>query len=33
MLLILKLKMICRECDIEIDNSSGYPEHELMNLK
>ena len=32
-LLILKLKMmiICRECDIEIDASIGYPEHELMN--
>ena len=33
MLLILKLKMmiICRECNIEIDTSSGYPEHELRN--
>ena len=33
MLLILKLKMmiICRECKIEIDTSSRYPEHELMN--
>ena len=33
MLLILKLKMmiICRECNIEIDTSSRYPEHELMN--
>ena len=33
MLLILKLKMmiICRECNIEIDTSSGYPEHELLN--
>ena len=33
MLLILKLKMmiICRECNIEIDTNSGYPEHELMN--
>ena len=31
MLLILKLKMICRECNIEIDTCSGYPEHELMN--
>ena len=30
-LLILKLKMICREYNIEIDTSSGYPEHELMN--
>ena len=32
-LLILKLKMmiICRECNIEIDSSSEYPEHELMN--
>ena len=32
-LLILKLKMmiICRECDIEIDASNGYLEHELMN--
>ena len=33
MLLILKLKMmiICRECNVEIDTNSGYPEHELMN--
>ena len=31
MLLILKLKLICKECDIEIDTSSEYPEHELMN--
>ena len=33
MLLILKLKMmiICRGCNIEIDTSNGYPEHELMN--
>ena len=33
MLLILKLKMmiICRECNIEIDTSNGYPELELMN--
>ena len=31
MLLILKLKMICRKCNIQIDTSSGYPEHELMN--
>ena len=31
MLLILKQKIICRECDIEVDTSSGYPEHELMN--
>ena len=33
MLLNLKLKMtiICRESNIEIDTSSGYPEHELMN--
>ena len=30
-LLILKLKMICRECNFEIDTGSGYPEHELMN--
>ena len=22
--------IICRECNIEIDTSSGYPEHELM---
>ena len=31
MLLILKPKMIRRECDIEIDTKSGYPEHELMD--
>ena len=31
MLLILKLKMISRESNIQIDTSSGYPEHELMN--
>ena len=33
MLLILKLKMmiICRACNIEIDTSNRYPEHELMN--
>ena len=31
-LLILKLKMICNECNIEIDTSVGYPEHELMNI-
>ena len=32
-LLIRKQKMmiIYRECDIEIDASIGYPEHELMN--
>ena len=33
MLLVLKLRMmiVCRECNMEIDTSSGYPEHELMN--
>ena len=33
MLLVLKLRMmiISRECNMEIDTSSGYPEHELMN--
>ena len=33
MILILKPKImiICRECNMEIDTSSGYPEHELMN--
>ena len=25
------MRVICRECNIEIDTSSGYPEHELMN--
>ena len=25
------MMIICRECNIEIDTSSGYPEHELMN--
>ena len=32
-LLFLKLKMmiICRESNIEIDTSNGYPERELMN--
>ena len=27
----LKMMIICRECNIEIDTSSGYPKHELMN--
>ena len=33
MLLILKVKMmiICREFNIEIDTSKRYPEHELIN--
>ena len=31
MLLTLKLKMICIDCIIQTDTSSGYPEHELMN--
>ena len=31
MLLFLKLKMICRDYIIQIDTSSGYPEHEPMN--
>ena len=25
------MRLICRECSIEIDTSSGYPEHELMD--
>ena len=25
------MKVICRECNNEIDTSSGYPEHELMD--
>ena len=25
------MRVICRECNNEIDTSSGYPEHELMN--
>ena len=33
MIIILNLKMrvICRECNIEIDTSNGYPEHELLD--
>ena len=26
------MKVICRECNNKIDTSSGYPEHELMDL-
>ena len=25
------MRVICRECNNEIDTSSGYPEHELMD--
>ena len=25
------MRVICRECNNEIDTSSGYPEHELMS--
>ena len=27
----LKLRVICRECNNEIDTSSGYPEHDLLD--
>ena len=25
------MEIVCRECNNEIDTSSGYPEHELMD--
>ena len=25
------MRVICRECNIEMDTSSGYPEHELSD--
>ena len=25
------MRVVCRECNNEIDTSSGYPEHELMD--
>ena len=25
------MRVMCRECNNKTDNSSGYPEHELMN--
>ena len=25
------MRVICRECNTEIDTSSGYPEHELLD--
>ena len=31
LILILKIEIKCRECNNEIDSSSGYPEHELMS--
>ena len=31
LILNLKLRVICRECNIEIDTSSGYPEYELLD--
>ena len=30
-ILNLKIRVICRECNIEIDTISGYPEHELLD--
>ena len=31
LILILKMAIVCRYCNNEIDTSSGYPEHELMS--
>ena len=31
LILNLKMRVICRECNIEINTNSGYPEHELMD--
>ena len=31
LILILKMEIVCRYCNNEIDTSTGYPEHELMS--